>query len=160
MDMTPDLAKQCAVIIPALSIAIAVQINAAHAELQRKDKKAHALRQKARLENLKYESGSVEAETIRESHQHFQPWVVAGIFAYFYAGAAGHAVMLCLRFLANSPGPDPGSWNAAYLVTIVGVGFVGALAIPFVKFIEITVYRHESRKLALKSIEEKEDKLD
>lgn len=141
--MTEGLARQLSVILPALGIAVSVQIQAVHGQVKAKRQEAAKAIKAAKCTGKKFADDSPESEIIRQNHNDRIIWGVVGTVAYLYAGVVVFGEVTCLRWLGNDL-----AWasegTAIFLISLAIVGLFAVLLIPAARLLE-SVWRGHMR---------------
>ncbi|MGW5848612.1 hypothetical protein ACWFQ8_11770 [Streptomyces sp. NPDC055254] len=135
MEMTEGLTRQLAVVLPALGIAVSVQIQVVHRQIKPKREDVATAIKTAKRSGSQFPEDSIEAKLIRQNDFDRIAWGIAGVAAYFYAGVVVLGELSCLRWLANDQVGDS-EGTVTFLVSLGIVGLSVVLLIPALRLIE------------------------
>jgi hypothetical protein len=143
--MTDGIARQCVVILPAIGIALTVQIRSIQRDLKVRVDEIVKLGQSAESEDVKYARYSPEGILICNTAAAFRWWSIAGLLVYVYAGLVVIAEASCLFWLAGVNVKGYGGGGAEFLVALTLIGLVGVFFIPAARFAGDTFVIHPQR---------------
>ncbi|MFI7360054.1 hypothetical protein ACIBTP_39815 [Streptomyces avidinii] len=143
--MTDGLVRQCAVILPAIGIALTVQIRGIQRDLKARVDEVVRVKQLAEETDVKYGRYSAEGILISNTASAFRWWSIAGVLVYVYAALVVIGEASCLFWLAGANMKRFGSDGAEVLVGLTLAGLVGVLLIPAIRFMGDTFVIHPQR---------------
>lgn len=162
MAISTDLAKQCSVIIPALSLALAVQIRRALSDLRSQGSFVSALVKESKRVNVRYARSSEAGRLIIRTSREATLLRGLGMAVYGYVPFVLLAEMACLMTLTESPGLRTNSSflnSNGFVICMALIGLAGILVIPSARFFESALFRHpRTMKKAREVLEDRPSK--
>ncbi|MFF6808823.1 hypothetical protein ACFZAG_02845 [Streptomyces sp. NPDC012403] len=155
MYLTDGLARQCAVILPAIGIALTVQIRGIQRDLKSRVDKVVELNDVAFTNGVKYARYSPEGILIDNTVTAFRWWDIIGSLVNIYAVLVLISEGFILSWLAGVKMNSFFGGGAEFLVVVTLIGLVAVFLIPAARFWgETSVISPQRLKLAKECIED------